>query len=175
VAIGTSGTLNYMRRFHQSSSGYQCATTYRALKQPGFNRLMQQLARTFRLPVFLSVAPRVLVAHGHEPAGNHSRLLADQSTPGPARTVPRPRLFHHAGARRVRPALSMRALPPASATAFALANGGSTSAKKFPHEKTSPSVRGIMDDRKPAPVKPPSAATAPNWSGDDKRGKPARE
>jgi len=43
AAIGHFGNFELYARFHQYSPGYQCATTYRALKQPGLNRLMQAL------------------------------------------------------------------------------------------------------------------------------------
>jgi Kdo2-lipid IVA lauroyltransferase/acyltransferase len=43
AAIGHFGNFELYARFHQFSPGYQSATTYRALKQPGLNRLMQSL------------------------------------------------------------------------------------------------------------------------------------
>lgn len=41
VAIGHFGNFELYARFGQAFPGYQCATTYRALKQPWLNELMQ--------------------------------------------------------------------------------------------------------------------------------------
>jgi lauroyl/myristoyl acyltransferase len=40
MAIGHFGNFELYARFQNFSSGYQCATTYRALKQPELNRLL---------------------------------------------------------------------------------------------------------------------------------------
>jgi lauroyl/myristoyl acyltransferase len=43
VAIGHFGNFELYARFGQFCPAYQCATTYRGLKQPSLNRLMQDL------------------------------------------------------------------------------------------------------------------------------------
>jgi len=43
VAIGHFGNFELCARFGQFRPDYQCATTYRALKHPAFDRLLQQL------------------------------------------------------------------------------------------------------------------------------------
>lgn len=43
VAIGHFGNFELYARFGQFASGYQCATTYRALRQPSLDRLSQSL------------------------------------------------------------------------------------------------------------------------------------
>ncbi|HSH94803.1 MAG TPA: hypothetical protein VK968_11705 [Roseimicrobium sp.] len=42
-AVGHFGNFEMYPRFGQFVSGYQCATTYRGLRQPALNRLMQSL------------------------------------------------------------------------------------------------------------------------------------
>jgi lauroyl/myristoyl acyltransferase len=46
VAIGHFGNFELYARFGQFIPGLQCATTYRALRQPSLNRLMQSLRET---------------------------------------------------------------------------------------------------------------------------------
>ncbi len=43
VAIGHFGNFELYARFGQLAPAYQCATTYRALRQPSLNKLMQSL------------------------------------------------------------------------------------------------------------------------------------
>ncbi len=43
VAVGHFGNFELFPRFKDIAPGYVCATTYRAMKQPGLNRLMQSL------------------------------------------------------------------------------------------------------------------------------------
>jgi lauroyl/myristoyl acyltransferase len=43
VAVGHFGNFELYARFGQFAPGYQCATTYRALKQPAFDRLLHSL------------------------------------------------------------------------------------------------------------------------------------
>lgn len=43
MAIGHFGNFELYARFQTFSSGYQCATTYRALKQPALNHLLQSV------------------------------------------------------------------------------------------------------------------------------------
>jgi KDO2-lipid IV(A) lauroyltransferase len=45
VAIGHFGNFELYARFGEFMPGYECATTYRALKQPSLNRLMQSLRK----------------------------------------------------------------------------------------------------------------------------------
>ena len=82
VAIGHFGNFELYARFHQSSPGYQCATTYRALKQPGFNRLMQQLRERSGCLYFERRTDGPLLRAAMNRAGIILGLLADQSTSG---------------------------------------------------------------------------------------------
>lgn len=43
VAVGHFGNFELYARFGQFASGFQCLTTYRGLRQPSLNRLMQSL------------------------------------------------------------------------------------------------------------------------------------
>jgi lauroyl/myristoyl acyltransferase len=43
AAIGHFGNFELYARFHQFAPSYRCATTYRALRQPSLNRLVQSL------------------------------------------------------------------------------------------------------------------------------------
>jgi KDO2-lipid IV(A) lauroyltransferase len=43
VAIGHFGNFELYARFGDMNRGYECATTYRALRQPALNRLLQRL------------------------------------------------------------------------------------------------------------------------------------
>ena len=45
MAIGHFGNFEIYARFGQFRPDYQCATTYRALKHPAFDRLLQQLRK----------------------------------------------------------------------------------------------------------------------------------
>jgi KDO2-lipid IV(A) lauroyltransferase len=82
VAIGHFGNFELYARFHQSSPGYQCATTYRALKQPGFNRLMQQLRERSGCLFFERRTDGPLLRAAMNRPGIILGLLADQSTSG---------------------------------------------------------------------------------------------
>ena len=82
VAIGHFGNFELFARFHDLRPDYQCATTYRALKQPAFNRLLLALrARSGGLfferrtdgPLLRAVMNRGGIILG---------LLADQSSKG---------------------------------------------------------------------------------------------
>ena len=82
TAIGHFGNFELYARFHQFSPGYQCATTYRALKQPGFNRLMQQLRERSGCLYFERRTDGPLLRLAMNQPGIILGLLADQSTPG---------------------------------------------------------------------------------------------
>jgi lauroyl/myristoyl acyltransferase len=82
MAIGHFGNFELYARFQQFSSGYQCATTYRALKQPELNSLLQSLREKSGCLFFERRTDGPLL----RAAMNHSNvilgLLADQSSRG---------------------------------------------------------------------------------------------
>src|SRR5664280_2269465 len=82
VAIGHFGNFELYARFHQFSPGYQCATTYRALKQPLFNQLMQQLRERSGCLYFERRSDGPLLRTAMSRPGIILGLLADQSTRG---------------------------------------------------------------------------------------------
>jgi lauroyl/myristoyl acyltransferase len=82
VAIGHFGNFELYARFHQSSPGYQCATTYRALKHPAINQLMQQLRERSGCLYFERRTDGPLLRTAMSRPGIILGLLADQSTPG---------------------------------------------------------------------------------------------
>ena len=82
VAIGHFGNFELYARFHQYSAGYQCATTYRALKQPALNRLMQQLRGRSGCLYFERRADGPLLRAAMARPAIILGLLADQSMTG---------------------------------------------------------------------------------------------
>jgi len=82
VAIGHFGNFELYARFHDVRPEYQCATTYRALKQPALNRLMQAVRNTSGCLYFERRAdgPRLRAAMNR--GGIILGLLADQSSKG---------------------------------------------------------------------------------------------
>jgi len=82
IAIGHFGNFELYARFHDVRPDYQCATTYRALKQPALNRLMQALRRRSGSLFFerRTDGPLLRAALGH--GGIILGLLADQSSKG---------------------------------------------------------------------------------------------
>lgn len=82
MAIGHFGNFELYARFQNFSPGYQCATTYRALKQPELNRLLQSLREKSGCLFFerRSEGPllRAAMSHNNIILG----LLADQSSRG---------------------------------------------------------------------------------------------
>jgi len=82
VAIGHFGNFELYARFHQCSPGYQCATTYRALKQPMLNRLMQDLRERSGCLFFERRTDGPLLRAAMSQPGIILGLLADQSTTG---------------------------------------------------------------------------------------------
>jgi lauroyl/myristoyl acyltransferase len=82
MAIGHFGNFELYARFQNLSAGYQCATTYRALKQPELNQLMQSLREKSGCLFFERRTDGPLLR-----AAMHSNniilgLLADQSSRG---------------------------------------------------------------------------------------------
>jgi KDO2-lipid IV(A) lauroyltransferase len=82
LAIGHFGNFELYARFHDIRPDYQCATTYRALKQPALNRLMQSLRRRSGCLYFerRTEGPLLRAALGR--GGIILGLLADQSSRG---------------------------------------------------------------------------------------------
>ena len=82
AAIGHFGNFELYARIHDVRPEYQVATTYRALKQPAMNRLMQELRDNGCCRYFERRTEgeklRELMRHG----GNILGLLADQSSLG---------------------------------------------------------------------------------------------
>ena len=146
-AIGHFGNFELYARFHQFAPGYQCATTYRALKQPALNRLMQDLRERSGCLYFERRTDGPLLRAAMTRPGIILGLLADQSTSG----LRGPFLGHDCSTRSRRPFLrcvTIANCTPPSASASGWPNGGSNSAKKFPRTKTAGRVRSgdIMRD-----------------------------
>lgn len=82
IAIGHFGNFELYARFHQFAPGYRSATTYRALKQPAMNRLLQSLREKSGCLFFeRRTDGKLLRAAMHQP-NLILGLLADQSTAG---------------------------------------------------------------------------------------------
>jgi len=82
VAIGHFGNFELYARFHQFAPGYQCATTYRALKHPAFNQLLQNLRERSGCLYFERRTDGPLLRAAMARTGIILGLLADQSTSG---------------------------------------------------------------------------------------------
>ena len=82
AAIGHFGNFELYARFHDVRPDYQCATTYRALNQPVFNRLLQDLRRTSGCQYFERRADGPLLRAAMNQGGVILGLLADQSSKG---------------------------------------------------------------------------------------------
>jgi len=82
AAIGHFGNFELYARFHQFAPGYQCATTYRALKHPAFNQLFQELRERSGCLYFERRTDGPLLRTAMARPGIILGLLADQSTPG---------------------------------------------------------------------------------------------
>jgi KDO2-lipid IV(A) lauroyltransferase len=79
AAIGHFGNFELYARFHQFAPNYACATTYRALRQPSLNRLMQSLRERSGCHFFeRRFDAAALKSFMHQP-GVMLGLLADQS------------------------------------------------------------------------------------------------
>jgi lauroyl/myristoyl acyltransferase len=82
IAIGHFGNFELYARFQDFSSGYQCATTYRALKQPELNRLMQAVREKSGCLYFERRTDAPLLRAAMHSPNIILGLLADQSSKG---------------------------------------------------------------------------------------------
>ena len=82
MAIGHFGNFELYARFHDLRPDYQCATTYRALKQPALNRLMQMLRKKSGCLYFERRTDGPLLRSALAQGGLILGLLADQSSKG---------------------------------------------------------------------------------------------
>ncbi len=82
IAIGHFGNFELYARFHDVRPDYQCATTYRALKQPALNRLMLALRRRSGCLFFERRTDGPLLRAALGQGGIILGLLADQSSKG---------------------------------------------------------------------------------------------
>ena len=82
IAIGHFGNFELYARFHDVRPDYQCATTYRALKQPALNRLMQALRRRSGCLYFERRTDGPLLRAALGQGGIILGLLTDQSSKG---------------------------------------------------------------------------------------------
>lgn len=78
VAIGHFGNFELYARFGQFVPQFQCATTYRALRQPGLNRLLQELRERSGCRFFERRTEAELLKTSMREAGLILGLLADQ-------------------------------------------------------------------------------------------------
>ena len=82
MAIGHFGNFELYSRFQNFSSGYQCATTYRALKQPELNSLLQSLREKSGCLFFERRTDAPLLRVAMSKPNIILGLLADQSSRG---------------------------------------------------------------------------------------------
>jgi lauroyl/myristoyl acyltransferase len=82
IAIGHFGNFELNARFHDIRPDYKCATTYRALKQPALNRLMQTLRKSSGCMFFERRTDGPLLRAALSEGGVIVGLLADQSSKG---------------------------------------------------------------------------------------------
>lgn len=82
MAIGHFGNFELYARFQNFSSGYQCATTYRALKQPELNSLLQSLRERSGCLFFERRTDGPLLRAAMHRDNIILGLLADQSSRG---------------------------------------------------------------------------------------------
>ena len=82
VAIGHFGNFELYARFGQFRPDYQCATTYRALKHPVFDRLLQQLRERSGCLFFERRTDGPLLRAAMHRQGIILGFLTDQSTNG---------------------------------------------------------------------------------------------
>ena len=82
VAIGHFGNFELCARFGQFRPDYQCATTYRALKHPAFDRLLQQLRGRSGCLFFERRTDGPLLRAAMHRQGVILGFLTDQSTAG---------------------------------------------------------------------------------------------
>ena len=82
IAIGHFGNFELYARFQQYSPGYQCATTYRALKQPELNRLLLSMREKSGCLFFERRTDGPLLRAAMSQPNLILGLLADQSARG---------------------------------------------------------------------------------------------
>jgi Kdo2-lipid IVA lauroyltransferase/acyltransferase len=82
MAIGHFGNFELYARFQNISPGYQCATTYRALKQPELNRLLQAVRKKSGCLFFERRTDGPLLRAAMNSDNMMLGLLADQSSRG---------------------------------------------------------------------------------------------
>jgi lauroyl/myristoyl acyltransferase len=82
MAIGHFGNFELYARFQNLSPGYQCATTYRALKQPELNQLLQSLREKSGCLYFERRTDGPLLRAAMHSSNMILGLLADQSSRG---------------------------------------------------------------------------------------------
>jgi KDO2-lipid IV(A) lauroyltransferase len=82
VAIGHFGNFELYARFGQCRPEYQCATTYRALKHPAFDRLLLQLRKRSGCLFFERRTDGPLLRAAMHRRGIILGFLTDQSTNG---------------------------------------------------------------------------------------------
>ncbi|MGH7979882.1 MAG: lysophospholipid acyltransferase family protein, partial [Limisphaerales bacterium] len=82
MAVGHFGNFELYARFQNFSSGYQCATTYRALKQPELNRLLRALREMSGCLFFERRTDGPLLRAAMNAPNVILGLLADQSSRG---------------------------------------------------------------------------------------------
>ncbi len=82
TAIGHFGNFELYARFQNVSPGYQCATTYRALKQPEFNQLLQTIREKSGCLFFERRTDGPLLRAAMNRSNIILGLLADQSSRG---------------------------------------------------------------------------------------------
>ncbi len=82
LAIGHFGNFELYARFHDLRPDYQCATTYRALKQAALNRLMQDLRRRSGCLYFERRTDGPLLRAAMGRGGVILGFLSDQSSNG---------------------------------------------------------------------------------------------
>lgn len=82
MAIGHFGNFELYARIHQYAPGYRSATTYRALKQPALNKLMQSLREKSGCLFFERRTDGKLLRTAMNQPNLMVGFLADQSTAG---------------------------------------------------------------------------------------------
>ncbi|HEX9045649.1 MAG TPA: hypothetical protein VF988_01365 [Verrucomicrobiae bacterium] len=82
IAIGHFGNFELYARFHDIRPDYQCATTYRALKQASLNRLMQSLREKSGCLYFERRSDGPLLRGAMARGGIILGFLSDQSSKG---------------------------------------------------------------------------------------------
>ncbi len=82
VAIGHFGNFELFARLHEVFPGYRTATTYRALKQPGLNRVLQSLREKSQCLFFERRTGGRALREAMSRPGIILGLLSDQSTAG---------------------------------------------------------------------------------------------